>query len=62
MGCASHPHGPLTQIQRDARIPLIDVGTIKLIKHGQITVLPGIERFTEDGVIFTMDNKGNSMP
>lgn len=52
------PHGPVAQIQRDARIPLIDVGTIKLIKRGQITVYPGIERFTADGVIFTDGKQG----
>lgn len=52
-GLRQLPHGPLTQIQRDARIPLIDVGTIKQIKRGQIAVYPGIESFTEDGVIFT---------
>ena len=32
-GLRQLPRGPLTQIQRDARIPLIDVGTIKLIKQ-----------------------------
>jgi len=47
------PWAPLTQIQRSARIPLIDVGTLQLIKRGQITVRPGIEKFTEDEVIFT---------
>ena len=52
------PRGPLTQIQRDARIPLIDVGTIKLIKEGRITVWPGIERFTEEGVVFTDGRHG----
>ena len=57
-GLRQLPRGPLTQIQRDARIPLIDVGTIKLIKRGQITVRPGIERFTEEGVIFTDGQPG----
>lgn len=52
------PHGPMTQIEGTARIPLIDVGTVKLIKRGQITVVPGIERFTEDGVIFTDGKRG----
>ena len=33
--------------------PVIDVGTIELIKRGQLSVYPGIERFTEEGVIFT---------
>ncbi len=52
-GLRKSSHGPMTQIQRDARIPLIDVGTIELIKRGQIPIYPGIERFTEEGVLFT---------
>jgi cation diffusion facilitator CzcD-associated flavoprotein CzcO len=52
-GLRKLPRGPMSQIRRDARIPLIDVGTIKLIKQGQISVCPGIERFTEEGVVFT---------
>jgi len=55
-GLRKLPHGPVTQIRGDTRIPLIDVGTIKLIKRGQVAVYPGIERFTEDSVIF-MDGK-----
>ncbi len=51
------PHGPMTQIHREARIPLIDVGTIQLIKRGQVTVFPGIERFNEEGVTFTDGNQ-----
>jgi cation diffusion facilitator CzcD-associated flavoprotein CzcO len=49
--------GPLAQIEREARIPLIDVGTIKLIKRGEIAVYGGIERFTADGVTFTDGRK-----
>lgn len=45
-------YGPLTQIQRDGHIPLIDIGTINLIKNGQITVYEGIKEFTEAGVVF----------
>ena len=45
-------YGPLTQIQRDRHIPLIDIGTITLIKNGQITVYEGIKEFTEAGVVF----------
>jgi cation diffusion facilitator CzcD-associated flavoprotein CzcO len=52
-GLRRPPRGPLAQIDRDRRIPLIDVGTIDLIKRGQIMVYPGIERFTPGGVIFT---------
>jgi indole-3-pyruvate monooxygenase len=43
---------PLTQIQRDGHIPLIDIGTIHLIKDGQVTVYEGIKEFTKDDLIF----------
>ena len=36
-------YGPLTQITKNRKIPLIDIGTIKLIKRGKITVFPAIE-------------------
>ncbi len=52
-GLRKLPQGPVAQIQRSKRIPLIDVGTIKLIKRGQVKVCPGIERFTEDAILFT---------
>jgi cation diffusion facilitator CzcD-associated flavoprotein CzcO len=54
-GLRKLPCGPATQIRRDAHIPLIDVGTINLIKQGKITVCQGVERFTEEGagVVFT---------
>jgi cation diffusion facilitator CzcD-associated flavoprotein CzcO len=44
--------GPRAQIELEARIPLIDVGTIALIRCGAIAVYPGIARFTADGVVF----------
>ena len=46
-------YGPVSQMRRDARIPLIDVGTLKLIKSHQVTVYQGIKEFTESGVVFT---------
>jgi hypothetical protein len=52
-GLSKLPGGPASQIRCDSRIPLIDVGTIQLIKEEQIGVYPGIDRFTEEGVIFT---------
>src|SRR5690606_19988877 len=45
--------GPIQQVQELGRIPLVDIGTIDLIKQGAISVVPaGIERFTSDGVRF----------
>jgi cation diffusion facilitator CzcD-associated flavoprotein CzcO len=52
-GLRKLPYGPATQIKNDKHIPLIDVGTIKLIKQGHITVHSGVEEFTESGVKFT---------
>jgi cation diffusion facilitator CzcD-associated flavoprotein CzcO len=52
-GLRKLPHGPSTQIQHAARIPLIDIGTTKVIKQGGITVYSGIESFTEDRVVFS---------
>jgi indole-3-pyruvate monooxygenase len=57
-GLRKLPYGPLTQIRRDGHIPLIDIGTLKFIKNGQITVHEGIKEFTEEGVIF---NNGKQM-
>jgi len=57
-GLRRAPHGPLTQIRQRSRIPLIDVGTIKLIQAGQITVRPGVESFTEHGVRFAGGTAG----
>lgn len=52
-GLRKAPQGPVTQIRRSARIPLIDVGTIDLIKRGHVKVRVGIERFDGDSILFT---------
>jgi indole-3-pyruvate monooxygenase len=53
LGLRQAAEGPLTQIARRRRIPLIDVGTVRLIRAGQVAVYPGVERFTARGVCFT---------
>lgn len=45
-------YGPITQIKKHAKIPLLDLGTMRLIKQGQIRVFPGIERFETTTVVF----------
>lgn len=55
-GLRKLPYGPATQIRNDAHIPLIDVGTIQLIKDGHLEVHAGIKEFTRDGIIF-LDGK-----
>ena len=48
-------YGPLTQIAKRRRIPLIDVGTVNAIKRGGIAVRPSIAAFTPTGVRFVDD-------
>jgi thioredoxin reductase len=45
-------YGPATQARRQGRIPMIDIGTLKLIREGKIHLHPGIEKFKEDHIIF----------
>jgi cation diffusion facilitator CzcD-associated flavoprotein CzcO len=59
LGLKRLPYGPNRQLREHGRIPLIDVGTIELIRRGAIDIRPGIERFTENAVLFT-DGRGES--
>ncbi|AUX26456.1 hypothetical protein SOCEGT47_070250 [Sorangium cellulosum] len=45
--------GPGFRAVKEGRIPLIDNGTIALIRQGKIRVVPGPRAFTETGVVFT---------
>lgn len=53
LGLEKLPYGPNVQIRKHGRIPLLDIGTVALIEKGDIEVRPGVERFTEAGVVFT---------
>ena len=43
---------PMTQIRMQSRIPLIDVGTLDLIRHGHIEIRAGVRSFGESEVAF----------
>lgn len=43
--------GIVSDVVKRGHIPLIDIGTVGLIKQGAITVVPGLARFTEEGVV-----------
>ena len=45
--------GPVAQVRQEGKVPFIDIGTIDLVKRGEVGVYPGIERFTPEGVVFT---------
>ncbi|MEJ5989422.1 NAD(P)/FAD-dependent oxidoreductase [Ramlibacter sp. PS3R-8] len=44
---------PLRQLREQGRTPVIDIGTVDMIRRGDIAVRPGIAGFTSDGVRFT---------
>lgn len=43
--------GPLTEVDLNGRVALIDVGTVELIKQGVIATAPGIARLEADAVL-----------
>ena len=51
-GLRKLPYGPATQIQKDKHIPLIDVGTMQLIRQGHIPVYRGVENFSGSRIRF----------
>jgi len=52
-GLRKLPYGPATQIKKDKRIPLIDVGTMQLIRTGKIVIYSGVEKFSGNRISFT---------
>lgn len=52
VGLQKLPYGPNSQIIRDQHIPLLDIGTIDLIRAGRIGMHGDIARFTASGVVF----------
>ena len=44
--------GPMENLKEKAQVPMLDVGTIDLIKRGEIIVYPGIEKFEGNEVVF----------
>ena len=52
VGLRKLPYGPIAQIRRKHRIPLLDIGTMEHIRAGRIALHGNVARFTEDGVVF----------
>jgi indole-3-pyruvate monooxygenase len=51
-GLRKLPYGPITEVVKYGRVPVLDVGTMGQIAAGTITVHGEIERFTDTGVTF----------
>jgi len=54
LGLRRAAKGPRRMIEEDGRVPLLDIGTVAKIRDGSIEVRDAIERFTPDGVDFTV--------
>ncbi|HEY4111899.1 NAD(P)/FAD-dependent oxidoreductase [Puia sp.] len=52
LGLERMPYGPLEAISRDGNPPVLDIGTIKHIRQGHITVRPGIDHLSGSTVVF----------
>jgi len=51
-GITTSTVSPLKQLREFGKTPVIDIGTLARIKSGDISVHPGVERFTAQGVRF----------
>lgn len=52
LGLKKSRYGPREQIEKQKRIPLLDIGTIKLIRQGAIKVYGNIERIKNHAIFF----------
>lgn len=52
-GLRKPPYGAAEQLVKELKVAVIDPGVIRLVKQRTIKVYAGIERFTEEGVVFS---------
>lgn len=51
-GIPASPYAPSEQLRRFGKVPVIDIGTIELIKQRKVVIRPDIRSFQADGVTF----------
>jgi len=51
-GIHSPRGGPIRQILEQGRVPLLDIGTLNLIKSGALPIVPGVKTFHENDIEF----------
>lgn len=47
------PYGANTEIRKHGQIPLLDIGTMRKVRDGEIAIRPGVARFCAESVVFT---------
>ncbi|MDN5213150.1 hypothetical protein QQ020_13870 [Fulvivirgaceae bacterium BMA12] len=58
-GLKKLPYGPIEQIVGHHQVPLLDIGTIGLIKKGQIKVLGDVISINKNRILFEDDTQEN---
>lgn len=56
-GIPISPLAPSEQLRKLGKVPVIDVGTLKQIKEKNILVLPDIQEFLHDSIVFVDGQK-----
>ncbi|MEO7044523.1 MAG: NAD(P)-binding domain-containing protein [Ferruginibacter sp.] len=56
-GLTKMPYGALEQIQKDGKAPVLDIGTLKLIKNGDIKIRGDIDFIENETVYFKKNDK-----
>jgi indole-3-pyruvate monooxygenase len=59
LGLKKMPYGPLEQIRRDGTIPVLDIGTLRLIREGHIKIYGDIDCLDGERVYFKDGRSGN---
>ncbi len=59
LGLKKMPYGPLEQIHRDGRAPVLDIGTINHIRKGRIKIYDDIDRIDGKTIHFKNGEKEN---
>ena len=52
LGLPKSELGPITQIARRSQSPVLDIGTIALLRAGRLSVTGAVDHFTADSVVF----------
>jgi indole-3-pyruvate monooxygenase len=59
LGLKKMPYGPLEQIRKDGKTPVLDIGTIRHIRKGHIKIFEGIGRIKGESVYFKDGQREN---
>jgi hypothetical protein len=59
LGLRKMPYGPLEEIRRDGKIPLLDIGTLQLIREGKIKIYGDID-YIESKTVHFRDGKSGA--